>query len=48
MKEVSFAKKKTKEKNTITVYKILHKIHSALKIFYEICKVFKAIVEMFS
>ena len=39
--------KRTKEKNTITIHKILHKILDAIKIFYEICKVLKAILNLF-
>ena len=35
--------KRTKEKNTITIHKIL----DAIKIFYEICKVLKAILKLF-
>ena len=39
--------KQTKEKNTITIHKILHKILEAFKLFYEICKVLKAILKLF-
>ena len=39
--------KHTKEKNTVTIHKILHKILDAIKIFYEICKVLKAILKLF-
>ena len=39
--------KYAKEKNTITIHKILHKILDAIKIFYEICKVLKAILKLF-
>ena len=39
--------KSTKEKNTITIHKILHKILEAFKLFYEICKVLKAILNLF-
>ena len=39
--------KRTKEKNTITIHRILHKILDAIKLFYEICKVFKAILKLF-
>ena len=39
--------KRTKEKNTITIHKILHKILDAIKILYEICKVSKAIIKLF-
>ena len=39
--------KNTKEKNTITIHKILHKLLEAIKIFYEICKVLKAILNLF-
>lgn len=39
--------KYAKEKNTITIHKILHKILDAIKIFYEICKVLKAILNLF-
>lgn len=39
--------KHTKEKNTITIHKILHKILDAIKILYEICKVSKAIIKLF-
>ena len=39
--------KYAKEKNTITIHKILHKILDAVKLFYEICKVLKAILELF-
>ena len=39
--------KRTKEKNTITIHKILHKILEAFKLFYEICKVLKAILNLF-
>ena len=31
--------KHTKEKNNITIHKILHKLLDAIKLFYEICKV---------
>lgn len=40
--------KKANEKNTITIYKILHKVLNILKKFYEIVKVLKAIKGMFS
>ena len=33
--------KHTKEKNNITIHKILHKLLDAIKLFYEICKVLK-------
>ena len=36
-----------KEKNTITIHKILHKLLEAIKIFYEICRVLKAILNLF-
>ena len=39
--------KYAKEKNTITIHKILHKKLDAIKIFYEICKVLKAILNLF-
>ena len=39
--------KHTKEKNTITIHKILHKILDTIKIFYEICKVLKTILNLF-
>ena len=39
--------KSTKEKNTITIHKILHRILEAIKIFYDICKVLKAIISLF-
>jgi len=39
--------KHTKEKNTITIHRVLHKILDAIKIFYEICKVLKAILSLF-
>ena len=39
--------KRTKEKNTVTIHKVLHRILDAIKIFYEICKVFKAILKLF-
>ena len=39
--------KYAKEKNTITIHKILHKILDAIKILYEICKVSKAIIKLF-
>ena len=39
--------KYAKEKNTVTIHKILHKILDAIKIFYEICKVLKAILNFF-
>ncbi len=39
--------KNTKEKNTVTIHKILHKLLDAIKIFYEICKVLKAIFNLF-
>lgn len=39
--------KYAKEKNTITIHKILHKILESVKLFYEICKVLKAILKLF-
>ena len=39
--------KKKKEKNTITIHKILHKLLDAIKLFYEICKVLKSIIKLF-
>lgn len=39
--------KRTKDKNTFTIHKLLHKILEAIKLVYEICKVFKAIVNLF-
>ena len=39
--------KHAKEKNTITIHKILHKLLDTIKIFYEICKVLKAILNLF-
>ena len=39
--------KHTKEKNTITIHIILHKLLDAIKLFYEICKVLKAIIKLF-
>lgn len=39
--------KKSKDKNTITIYKVLHKMLGILKKIYEIVKVLKDIKEMF-
>jgi len=39
--------KNTKEKHTFTIHKLLHKILEAVKLVYEICKVFKAIKDLF-
>ena len=39
--------KHTKEKNTITIHKILHKLLDEIKLFYEICKVLKSIIKLF-
>lgn len=39
--------KSSKEKNTHTVHRFLHKILSALKLVYEICKVLVAIIKLF-
>ena len=39
--------KYSKEKNTVTIRKILHKILDAIKIFYKICKVLTAILNLF-
>jgi len=36
--------KKTNEKN---IHRALHKVLDAMKILYEICKVFKAILNLF-
>ena len=36
--------KNTNEKN---IHKVLHKILDAMKILYEICKIFKAILNLF-
>ena len=36
-----------KEKNIVTIHKILHKLLEAIKIFYEICRVLKAILNLF-
>lgn len=44
---ISSKEKNTKDKNTITIHKILHKILEAVKLFYEICKVLKAILKLF-
>ena len=44
---ISSKEKNTKDKNTITIHKILHKILEAIKLFYEICKVLKAILKLF-
>ena len=44
---ISSKEKNTKDKNTITIHKILHKILKAIKLFYEICKVLKAILKLF-
>ena len=50
-KEVRFMhvpnEKIAKEKNTVTIHKILHKLLEAIKIFYEICRVLKAILNLF-
>lgn len=40
-------KRDSKEKNTFTIHKLLHKILSAIKIVYDICKLFKAIMDLF-
>ena len=39
--------KRTKGKNTITIHRILHKLLDAVKLFYELCKVLKAILKLF-
>ena len=41
-------RREAKEKNTFTIYKLLHSILNILKKFYAICKVLKAIRELFS
>ena len=44
---ISSKEKHTKDKNTITIHKILHKILEVIKLFYEICRVLKAILNLF-
>lgn len=39
--------KRTKDKNAFTIYNLLHKILEAIKLVYEICRVFKAILDLF-
>ena len=38
---------KSKEKKPVTIYKILHKLISILKSFYELCVWVKAIIDLF-
>ena len=44
---VTSKEKNAKEKSAITIHKILHKLLKAIKLFYEICKVLKAILNLF-
>ena len=46
-KEKQAKDRHTKEKNTFTINKLLHKILEAVKLVYEICKVLKAIIKLF-
>ena len=39
--------KRTKDKHTITIHKILHIILKTLKMIYEISKVLKSIINLF-
>ncbi len=39
--------RKSKEKNTITIPKVLHKLISIFKSFYELCVWIKAIINLF-
>ena len=45
-KEKQAKDRHTKEKNTFTIHKLLHKILEAVKLVY-ICKVLKAIIKLF-
>ena len=40
--------KESKEKTTIKFHNILHRLAKAVHLFYEICIVLKAIIEIFS
>jgi len=41
-------RREAKEKNTFTIHKLLHNILNIFKKIYAICKVLKAIMELFS
>ena len=39
--------KRSKDKNTFSFHKLLHKILHSIKLVYEICNVLKALIELF-